>query len=102
MTGVGGEKFEIGAIPSAFITGEGYRLLWRMLKHGPVTMEIEMSNSFSDKPVEVYNTVGEIRGSEKPDEVVILGAHWTPGIWEQARRTTERVRWRCWKPQERW
>src|SRR6267378_865462 len=46
-----------------------------MLKHGPVTMEIEMSNSFSDKPVEVYNTVGEIRGSEKPDEVVILGAH---------------------------
>jgi len=75
MTGVGGEKFEIGPIPSAFISGEGYRLLWRMLKHGPVTMEIEMSNSFSDKPVEVYNTVGEIRGSEKPDEVVILGAH---------------------------
>src|SRR6266404_887828 len=75
MTGVGGEKFDIGPIPSAFIAGEGYRLLWRMLKHGPVTIEIEMSNSFSDKPVEVYNTVGEIRGSEKPDEVVILGAH---------------------------
>ena len=34
-----------------------------------------MTNSFSDKAVEVYNTVGEIRGSEKPDEVVILGAH---------------------------
>src|SRR6266851_2981107 len=75
MTGVGGEKFEIAAIPSAFITGEGYRLIWRMLKHGPVTLEIEMTNSFSDKPVEVYNTVAEIRGSEKPDEVVILGAH---------------------------
>ena len=40
MTGVGGEKFDIGAIPSAFITGEGYRLLWRMLKHGPVTVEM--------------------------------------------------------------
>src|SRR5260221_4573194 len=75
MTGVGGEKFDIGAIPSAFITGEGYRMLWRMLKHGPVTIEIEMTNSFSDKAVEVYNTAGEIRGSEKPDEVVILGAH---------------------------
>ena len=25
--------------------------------------------------MEVYNTVGEIRGTEKPDEVVILGAH---------------------------
>src|SRR5437899_7662817 len=46
-----------------------------MLKHGPVTMEIEMSNSFSDKPVEVYKSIGEIRGTEKPDEVVILGAH---------------------------
>ncbi len=75
MTGVGGEKFEIGAIPSAFVTGEGYRLIFRLLRHGPVTVEMEMTNMFSEKPVEVYNTVGEIRGSEKPDEVVILGAH---------------------------
>jgi Zn-dependent M28 family amino/carboxypeptidase len=75
MTGVGGEKFDIGPIPNAFITGEGYRLIWRLLKRGPVTVETNMTNSFSDKVVEVYNTVGEIRGSEKPDEVVILGAH---------------------------
>jgi carboxypeptidase Q len=75
MTGVGGERFDIGAIPSAFITGEGYRMIWRMLKHGPVTLEMEISNTLSEKPVEVYNTVGDIRGSEKPDEVVILGAH---------------------------
>jgi carboxypeptidase Q len=75
MTGVGGEKFDIGPIPNAFITGEGYRMIWRLLKHGPVTVEINITNSFSDKAVEVYNTVGEIRGSEKPDEVVILGAH---------------------------
>jgi carboxypeptidase Q len=75
MTGVGGEKFEIGPIPTAFITGEGYRMIWRLLKHGSVTVEINMTNSFSDKPAEVYNTVGEIRGGEKPDEVVILGAH---------------------------
>ena len=75
MTGIGGEKFDIGAIPTAFITGEGYRMLYRMQKHGPVQVEIEMTNSFSDKPVEVYNTVAEIKGTEKPDEVVILGAH---------------------------
>jgi len=75
MTGIGGEQFNIGAIPTAFITGEGYRMLYRMQKHGPVQVEIEMTNSFSDKPVEVYNTVAEIKGSEKPDEVVILGAH---------------------------
>jgi Zn-dependent M28 family amino/carboxypeptidase len=75
MTGIGGEKFEIGAIPTAFVTGEGYRMLYRMQRHGPVQVEIEVTNSFSDKPVEVYNTVAEIKGSEKPDEVVILGAH---------------------------
>jgi len=75
MTGIGGEKFEIGAIPTAFVTGEGYRMIFRMMKHGPVEVELEMTNSFSEKPVEVYNTVAEIRGSEKPDEVVMLGAH---------------------------
>jgi carboxypeptidase Q len=75
MTGVGGEKFDIGAIPTAFVTGEGYRMIHRMMKHGTVEVEIEMTNTLSDKPVEVYNTVAEIRGSEKPDEVVMLGAH---------------------------
>src|SRR5260370_33738633 len=75
MTGIGGEQFEIGVIPTAFITGEGYRMLFRMQKHAKVEVEIEMTNSFGDKPMDVYNTVAEIKGSEKPDEVVILGAH---------------------------
>jgi carboxypeptidase Q len=75
MTGVGGEKFDIGPLPFAFITGEGYRMIWRLLKHGPVQLELEITNSLSDKPIDVYNTVADIRGTEKPDEVVILGAH---------------------------
>src|ERR1700704_2584714 len=75
MTGIGGEQFNIGAIPTAFVTGEGYRMLFRMLKHGKVEVEIEMTNSFGDKPMDVFNTVAEIRGSERPDEGVILGAH---------------------------
>ena len=66
-------KYVRNAIPSAFITGEGYRMLFRMLKHGKVEVEVEITNLFSDKPVEVYNTVAEIKGSENPDEVVIFG-----------------------------
>src|SRR5258708_23052729 len=66
------EPFQMGLLPTAFITGEGYRMIYRMLKKGPVEMEIEISNTLSKKPVEVHNTVAEIRGSEKPDEVVIL------------------------------
>ena len=75
MGGIGGSDYNVGAVPTAFVTAEGYRLIWRLLKRGPVEMEIEMKNSFSEKPVEVYNTVAEIPGSEKPDEVVMLGAH---------------------------
>jgi carboxypeptidase Q len=46
-----------------------------LLEGGAVEAEIDIQNSFSDKSAEVYNTVAEIRGSEKPDEVVIIGAH---------------------------
>jgi carboxypeptidase Q len=75
MTDVSLERYSIGVIPAAFVTGEGYRMIFRMLKHGPVRVELEMTNTIVDKPMEVYNTVAEIRGSEKPDEMVILGAH---------------------------
>ena len=75
MGGVGGRNYDIGPVPTAYVTAENYRLLWRLLKRGPVEVELEITNSFSEKPVEVFNTVAEIPGSERPDEVVILGAH---------------------------
>src|SRR6202012_411528 len=34
-----------------------------------------IDGKLSGKPVEVYNTVAEIRGTEKPDEYVIVGGH---------------------------
>src|SRR6516164_5941159 len=79
--------FQLGPLPSAFITGEGYRMIYRMLKKGPVELELEITNSLSEKPVEVHNTVAELRGSEKPDEVVILGAHLDS--WDLATGTTD-------------
>jgi carboxypeptidase Q len=75
MTDASLEKYGISPLPVAFITGEGYRMLFRMQKQGPVQVEMEMTNTIGEKPVEVYNSVAEIRGSEKPDEMVILGAH---------------------------
>jgi carboxypeptidase Q len=75
MTSISLERFSIGVIPTAFVTGEGYRMIFRLLKHGPVQLEIEMTNAFGQKPIEAFNTVAEIRGSEKPDEVVIIGGH---------------------------
>src|SRR6266403_1956715 len=76
MTDVSLARYDIGPIPTAFVTGEGYREIFRMLqRHLPVQVEVEMTDTIGDKPMEVYNTVAEIRGSEKPDEVVIIGGH---------------------------
>src|SRR5712664_2422469 len=76
MTDVSLSRYDIGPIPTAFVTGEGYRTIFRMLqRHLPVQVEMEMTNTIGDKPMTVYNTVAEIRGSEKPDEVVIIGGH---------------------------
>jgi len=63
-------------VPAAFVEREDYLQLWRLLDvGGPVQVELNLGGTFSEKPVEVYNTVAEIRGTEKPDEVVIIGAH---------------------------
>jgi carboxypeptidase Q len=75
MTGLGGRNYDIAPIPAAFVSSESYGMIWRLLQRGPVQLELDLKNSIGDKPVEVYNTVAEIRGSEKPDEIVLLGAH---------------------------
>ena len=38
-------------------------------------------------PITVYNTVGEIKGTKKPDEFVVLGAH--IDSWDLASGTTD-------------
>ncbi len=63
------------ALPTAMLTHEDYSLIWPLLQKGEVEIQIALTNSFSDAPVEVHNVVAEIRGAEKPDEVVILCAH---------------------------
>ncbi len=35
------EAFQQGALPSAFITGEGYRMIFRMLKKGPWSWKLK-------------------------------------------------------------
>ena len=68
-------NYEPGLAPTAYMARENYTLLWRLLENGPVEAQINLVGSFTAKNVDVYNTVAEIRGSEKPDEVVIIGGH---------------------------
>ncbi len=74
MTGAT-ENFTPAPLPEAFLTTESYGLIWRLLKRGPVEIELDLKNHFSEGEVEVFNTVAELPGSGKPDEVVLIGGH---------------------------
>lgn len=64
------------ALPQAILAREdGLRLERTALANpGKVRLRLTMPNQISG-PVQQQNVVGEIRGYEKPDEVVVLGAH---------------------------
>jgi carboxypeptidase Q len=66
----------IDKIPQAIVAREDAMRLARTVAMypGKVRVRFSMPNKIGG-PIEQENVVGEIRGYEKPDEVVILGAH---------------------------
>jgi hypothetical protein len=77
-------------LPTLFVAHEHYALLHRLATRQPAArtrVEVEISNKLIPGPVRVNNTVGEIRGSEKPDEFVVLGAHLDS--WDLGQGTTD-------------
>ena len=67
---------EIDKIPQAVLAREdGLRLARTVAAYpGKVRVRLDLPNKIGG-PIEQENVVGEIRGYEKPDEIVILGAH---------------------------
>ncbi len=63
------------AVPMGFLAHEDYDLIWRLQQTGPVTLKANLQNTFSPNPAPVSITVAEIKGSELPDERVIIGGH---------------------------
>ncbi len=58
------------------ITKSDYQALAAQLEAGDeIALEIDLQHTFTEGPFEVYNTVAEIRGTEKPDEVLIFSGH---------------------------
>lgn len=66
----------IDKIPQAIVAREDAMRLARTIAAypGKVRVRLSMPNKIGG-PIEQQNVVGEIRGYEKPDEAVILGAH---------------------------
>lgn len=74
-------------IPAFAVGCEDYGLLFRMARNnqGPKVRAFTDSRLLGERPV--FNVVAEIRGSEKPDEYVVLSAH--VDSWSSASGATD-------------
>jgi hypothetical protein len=64
------------SLPAVTLTVEHYNRLVRMVQKGvPVKIEIDIASRFHDDDLMAYNTVAEIPGTDKKDELVMVGAH---------------------------
>ncbi len=62
--------------PQVVIAVEQYGRIVRTLeKKIPVTLSMEVVNKFYDADLNGFNIVGELPGTDKADEVVMIGAH---------------------------
>ena len=62
-------------LPTALIAREDAQRILRLIRHGKkVRMRLSLPNKTAG-PFQARNVVAEIRGSEQPEEVVIIGAH---------------------------
>lgn len=73
-TGAMSTAAENPRIPAAAVTVEDALLIARLAAKGPVTVRLQLeSKQLPD--AESANVIGELRGREKPDEIVLIGAH---------------------------
>ncbi|MGI8543554.1 MAG: M20/M25/M40 family metallo-hydrolase [Aridibacter sp.] len=64
------------AVPTAVMRNEDYGRIWRLLKDGRnVELEFNIQNSIYPQGKTAYNIIGEIKGTDKADEVIMLGGH---------------------------
>ena len=71
-------------LPEIILAAEHYNRIHRIIEEfkEPARMEVEVRTEFYDRDLRGYNVVGEIPGTDKAGEVVMLGGHidsWSPG-----------------------
>jgi len=71
-----GSPNRVSPLPNLVISNEDYAMLARQIRAGAKPrVEARVDNRVGQSSVRQWNTVAEIRGSERPGQVVILGAH---------------------------
>jgi hypothetical protein len=61
-------------VPAAAISVEDALMIERLCKEGPVTVHLQM-DAHMEPDVQAGNVIGEIVGSEHPEQVVVMGGH---------------------------
>jgi carboxypeptidase Q len=71
-----GSPNRLAPLPNLVTSHEDYALLARLLAAGVAPrLEGRVENRMGQSPVQQWNTVADLRGSGRPGQVVILGAH---------------------------
>ena len=76
------------AVPVVSMTAEDQGQLERFLDRGITPrVRFNVQNTFTNGPVETANVVGEIRGTEHPEQILVVGGHLDS--WDLAEGTTD-------------
>lgn len=88
LMNMSGSPYAVSPLPRMVIAHEDYAMFDRLIKMGQTPrISGSISNSFTKAAVPQWNTVAEIKGSEKPGEVVIVGGHLDS--WDLGTGTTD-------------
>ena len=68
-------RTDIGVLPAAQIGRDDGRTIQGLLDRGPVRVALDIRNRITSGPVTIHNVIAAIRGRERPDDWVIVGAH---------------------------
>ncbi|MGZ4866522.1 MAG: M20/M25/M40 family metallo-hydrolase [Candidatus Angelobacter sp.] len=68
-------RYQPSGVPLGFLAHEDFSLIYRLAAEGAVSLKVNLTGTFSPGPMPASITVAEIRGSEFPDERVIIGGH---------------------------
>ena len=63
-------------VPTVVMRNEDYGRIWRLMESkNAVTLEFDIRNRSIPEGATSYNVIGEIAGTDKKDEVIMLGGH---------------------------
>ena len=76
-----------GPLPVISVAREDALLLRRLLAKGPVTIALDVRNTFDTNPYRERNVIADLPGAALKDDVVLVGAHFDS--WDPAQRAID-------------